>query len=147
MMSAVRSKGNRSTEIALGRLLWAAGLCGYRKHWHIDGRPDFAWPGRKIALFVDGCFWHGCSCKTIPKANRKFWREKIEKNKRRDRRVSQSLRRAGWKVLRVRECAVTRHSTLKRIRGAVAAARVHAVRSSLRRSSSGTRSRRISRNS
>jgi DNA mismatch endonuclease, patch repair protein len=60
IMASVRSRGNRSTEVALGKLLWSAGLRGYRKHWPIEGRPDFAWPQLKIALFVDGCFWHGC---------------------------------------------------------------------------------------
>ena len=68
-MAAVRSKGNRSTELALGRLLFASGLRGYRKHWAVDGRPDFAWPGLRVAVFVDGCFWHGAlAAKTCPKA-------------------------------------------------------------------------------
>ena len=56
IMAAVRSKGNRTTELPLGRLLWAAGLRGYRKHWPVEGKPDFAWPGLKVAVFVDGCF-------------------------------------------------------------------------------------------
>lgn len=104
IMASVRSRGNVSTEVAAGRLLWAMGLKGYRKHWKVDGRPDFAWPGIKVALFVDGCFWHGCSCKKLPKANRAFWRDKIETNRRRDRRVSDRLRRKGWAVVRIKEC-------------------------------------------
>jgi DNA mismatch endonuclease (patch repair protein) len=116
IMATVRSKGNRTTEVALGRLLWAAGLRGYRKQWPVDGKPDFAWPGLKVAVFVDGCFWHGCArCKYLPRSNTAFWRNKIETNKRRDRRVSARLRRAGWKVLRIRECAVLKPGTRTRI--------------------------------
>jgi len=114
-MAAVRSRGNTTTELPLGKLLWAAGLRGYRKHWHIVGKPDFAWPGRKAAVFVDGCFWHGCSCKYLPRTNTKFWRNKIESNKRRDQRVVRELKQKGWKVLRIRECAVHKQSTLTRI--------------------------------
>src|ERR1017187_3311572 len=115
-MAAVRSKGNLSTEVALGRLLWSAGLRGYRKHWRVPGRPDFAWPGRRVAVFVDGCFWHGCSCKTIPKSNSQFWQGKIERNQERDRSVVRQLRAAGWKVIRVWECALERKKTLTDIR-------------------------------
>ena len=120
IMASVRSKGNRTTELALGRILREAGLRGYRKHWPIAGRPDFAWPGLQVAVFVDGCFWHGCSCKYLPRSNRKFWREKIVANMSRDSRVSQQLRRDGWSVLRVRECKVASESTISRIRAAIA---------------------------
>jgi len=118
IMAAVRSRGNTTTELPLGRLLWAAGVRGYRKHWPVTGKPDFAWPGRKLAVFVDGCFWHGCSCKYLPRTNTEFWRQKIETNKHRDKRVAQSLRRDGWTVLRIKECAVRKPATLARIVGA-----------------------------
>lgn len=117
-MASVRSRGNKSTELALGKLLWAANLRGYRKQWPIAGKPDFAWPGRKVAVFVDGCFWHGCKCKTLPRTNRKFWRTKIENNKKRDRRVTRELRRLGWTVVRVRECAIMREGTMRKIAAA-----------------------------
>jgi DNA mismatch endonuclease (patch repair protein) len=119
IMAAIRSRGNATTELSLGKLLWAADLRGYRKHWRVVGKPDFAWPGRKVAVFVDGCFWHGCRCKYLPRTNMEFWRNKIETNKRRDRRVSRSLQRAGWKVVRIKECAVRKPSTLTRITKAV----------------------------
>jgi DNA mismatch endonuclease (patch repair protein) len=122
-MASVGSRGNRTTEAALGRLLWAAGLRGYRKQWPVEGRPDFAWPGLKVAVFVDGCFWHGCSCKYLPRSNRKFWRDKIENNRRRDKRLARSLRRKGWTVIRVKECAVGNSAGLGRIRSAVEARR------------------------
>ncbi len=116
IMASVRSRGNRTTEIAFGKLLWASGLRGYRKHWLILGKPDFAWPGRKIAVFVDGCFWHGCTkCKTLPASNVEFWKTKIETNRRRDVHVTRLLRREGWKVVRIWECCVKRSSSLRRI--------------------------------
>jgi DNA mismatch endonuclease (patch repair protein) len=115
IMAAVRSRGNTTTELPLAKLLWSAGLRGYRKHWPVAGKPDFAWPGRKVAVFVDGCFWHVCRCKYLPRTHTAFWRNKIETNRRRDRRVSRSLRREGWIVVRVKECALRRPSTLARI--------------------------------
>ena len=115
IMAAIHSRGNTTTELPLAKLLRAAGLKGYRKHWPVAGKPDFAWPGRKIAVFVDGCFWHGCRCKYLPRTNTEFWRSKIEANKRRDRRVSQAPRRDGWRVIRIKECAVRKPKTLVRI--------------------------------
>lgn len=120
-MAAVRSKGNRSTELALGGILWAAGFRGYRKHWPVCGRPDFAWPSRKVAIFVDGCFWHGCTrCRSMPATNTAFWREKIDGNRCRDRRVSAKLRTEGWVVVRIKECKLFWPSTLGRIALALA---------------------------
>jgi len=115
IMAAVHSRGNTTTELPLAKLLWSAGMRGYRKHWPVAGKPDFAWPGRKVAVFVDGCFWHGCSCKHLPRTNIEFWRNKIEANRLRDRRVAQSLRRQGWSVIRIRECSVRKPSALSRI--------------------------------
>ena len=118
-MALVRSKDGRTTELKLARLLCAAGLRGYRKQWPVAGKPDLAWPGLKVAVFVDGCFWHGCPCKYLPRSNTDFWQNKIETNKRRDRKVSARLRRAGWIVLRIKECAVLKTVTMRRIAGAV----------------------------
>ncbi len=115
IMATVRSRGNTTTELPLGKLLRAAGLTGYRKHWHVAGKPDFAWPRRKVAVFVDGCFWHGCRCKYLPRTNTEFWRKKIETNKRRDSRVSRLLRKQGWTVVRVKECTVHSPGTIVRI--------------------------------
>jgi len=121
IMASVRSKGNRTTEVALGRLLWAAALRGYRKHWPVDGHPDFAWPGLKVAVFVDGCFWHGCAkCKYLPRTNTAFWQDKIEANRARDKRVRRSLRTQGWTVLRFWEHEVKR--TPDRVASKIAAA-------------------------
>lgn len=119
IMRSVRSKGNRTTEAALGTLLWCAGFRGYRKQWSVEGHPDFAWPGLKIAVFVDGCFWHGCHCRTIPKSNRAFWRDKIEKNRLRDLRITRLLRKKGWLVVRIKECDVSSSRSMKRIAVAI----------------------------
>ena len=115
IMAMIPSRGNKTTELPLGKLLWAARIRGYRKHWGVAGKPDFAWPGKKVAVFVDGCFWHGCSCKALPRTNTDFWRGKIERNKKRDRRVTRALRQQGWTVIRIKECAMRRPSILARI--------------------------------
>ena len=102
IMASVRAQGNRSTELALGSMLWKSGLRGYRKHWRVEGRPDFAWPSLNIAVFVDGCFWHGCRwhCR-MPQGNRRYWQEKISRNAARDRTTNRLLRRTGWRVVRL----------------------------------------------
>lgn len=106
LMSRVRSVGNETTERRLARLLRKTGLNGWRRHLRLPGKPDFAWPKEKVAVFVDGCFWHGHDCgkNVTPRTNASAWREKIERNQRRDRRVTRQLRRAGWSVVRVWEC-------------------------------------------
>jgi DNA mismatch endonuclease (patch repair protein) len=134
IMAAVRSRGNRTTEIVLGELLRTAGLRGYRKHWPVPGKPDFAWPGRKIAVFVDGCFWHGCTCRSLPSSNIKFWKNKIETNRSRDRRVTRLLRSQGWKVVRIWECRVKRISSLRRVEKLVESSRLSARENNRRRS-------------
>lgn len=107
-MRAIRSQGNRSTELRLAGILRRAGLSGWRRHLPLAGTPDFAWPAQKVALFVDGCFWHGCPVcqRSSPTANATYWRAKIERNKRRDRRVARTLRAQGWAVIRVWEHAL-----------------------------------------
>ncbi len=106
LMKRVRSTGNETTELRAARLLRTNGLKGWRRHLPLPGKPDFAWPKEKIAVFVDGCFWHGHDCgKNItPKTNATKWRKKIEGNKRRDRRVARQLRVKGWSVIRIWEC-------------------------------------------
>lgn len=95
------------TEKAVAVLLRAAGLTGYRKQWPIRGKPDFAWPGRKIAVFVDGCFWHGCAqCCRIPNTHRQYWVDKIARNRARDKETTAYLRAQGWAVLRIPECKI-----------------------------------------
>ena len=86
-------------------------------------RPDFVFRRERVVVFVDGCFWHGCPRHaTRPKQNRTFWDAKIAGNKARDARVSRGLRKAGWKVLRIWECALAvkrQTATLNRLRRAL----------------------------
>ncbi|MBN1554605.1 MAG: DNA mismatch endonuclease Vsr [Phycisphaerae bacterium] len=121
MMASVRSRGNQTTELKMISLLRENGLHGWRRHCPLPGTPDFCWRKRKVALFVDGCFWHGCPyCRRAPKSNTRFWEKKIEDNIRRDRRVNRILRSRGWHVLRVRECKITDRRTIHRIKRLIA---------------------------
>lgn len=115
IMASVKTR-NSTTELRMAAVLRANALKGYRKHWRVAGTPDFAWPGLKVALFVDGCFWHGCPyCKRHSRSNLRYWREKTVTNRNRDRRVSRALRTEGWAVLRVWECRIESLGTLNRI--------------------------------
>jgi DNA mismatch endonuclease (patch repair protein) len=115
-MATVKSRGNRSTEERMVRILRENVLTGWRRHYNIVGTPDFCWPKQKIALFVDGCFWHGCpKCYQSPKSNVKFWRAKVTGNRNRDRRVTSRLHRKGWSVIRIWECEVAKEKTVRRL--------------------------------
>lgn len=77
------------------------GMRGYRLHARISGRPDFYFPSERLAVFVDGCFWHGCPrCKSRPKTNAIFWKKKIEGNRQRDKEMTKKLKNTGVSVLR-----------------------------------------------
>jgi len=130
VMSRIRSRGNRATELVLVKLFRAHGITGWRRHrsirfnvqlstsnversklsvgrWKFSVRPDFVFPRFRLAIFVDGCFWHGCpQHATQPKGNAAFWRKKIAGNRRRDALVNRELKRAGWRVLRIWEHAL-----------------------------------------
>ena len=136
VMARIRSRGNRDTELALVRLLRQAGIRGWRRQVEIRVRrsprpalrvrPDFVFPRQRVAVFVDGCFWHGCPAHapperwlrkssmpvTTPQGPRKgpaqrtgkeFWRRKLRANRARDRLVTKWLRWAGWRVIRIGE--------------------------------------------
>jgi DNA mismatch endonuclease (patch repair protein) len=78
-MSRIRGAGNKETELRMIRLLRACGIIGWRRRWPLFGRPDFVFPAARLAVFVDGCFWHGCPRHyTKPANNRDFWRQKLE---------------------------------------------------------------------
>jgi len=101
-MRQVKTKGT-GPEKAVRTLLRASGT-RYRSNWKgLPGTPDFVLWEHKAVVFVHGCFWHGCPCRSLPKRNRAWWRRKIEANRRRDRRDQRRLRRAGWRVMVVRE--------------------------------------------
>src|SRR5665213_2862959 len=104
VMSRIRGRGNKATEIALARLLRRNKITGWRRHHAIFGKPDFTFPKHQLVIFVDGCFWHGCPMHSnMPVNNRDFWNRKLSGNRARDRLVSRTLRKNGWRVLRIWE--------------------------------------------
>jgi DNA mismatch endonuclease (patch repair protein) len=122
VMSRIRSRGNKATELKLVSILRAAGISGWRRHQPVPGRPDFIFRRARLALFVDGCFWHGCRwhCR-MPKSRKEFWTSKIARNRARDREVRAQLRSRGWKLLRVWEHALADPAeVLRRLKAALA---------------------------
>jgi|SRR5882762_3064351 len=103
VMSRIKSRGNRATELELLALLRRHHVSGWRRGaTSIFGSPDFTFPRFRVAIFVDGCFWHTCPRhKSIPANNRAFWLAKLARNRARDRLVTRTLRKQGWGVLRV----------------------------------------------
>ncbi len=99
-MSRIRAK-NTGPEKKLRKMLWSRGIRGYRIHYHLPGKPDIVFTKRKIAIFVDGCFWHKCPfCFQEPETRKDFWMKKINSNVERDAENIRKLREDGWTVLR-----------------------------------------------
>lgn len=101
-MSSIRGKSNITTERTLRLALVRAGIAGWQLHRKdVPGSPDFYFPGHALAIFADGCFWHGCPrCGHIPRTRHSFWRAKISLNQLRDRRNKRRLTRRGIHVIR-----------------------------------------------
>ncbi len=120
IMSRVRSSGNKSTELKMISVFRKNGFSGWRRNYPLEGRPDFVFPKERIAVFVDGCFWHGhpSRCR-VPSSNREYWEGKIEKNKKRDRLVNTRLKEQGWKTLRVWEHEIESAKTARRVEKAL----------------------------
>ena len=104
VMAAVRSNGNKATELKLASILRKNAITGWRRRAALLGKPDFVFPRERVAVFVDGCFWHGCRwhCR-MPQSNRPYWQSKITRNISRDRTVKARLREARWRVMRIWE--------------------------------------------
>ena len=104
VMSKIRGHGNKVTEIALMNLLRFHRISGWRRNQNVLGKPDFVFYKFKLAVFVDGCFWHGCpKHSTQPKTNQVFWERKLSNNRNRDKQVNRGLRKLGWRVIRIWE--------------------------------------------
>lgn len=139
LMARIRSRGNARTELALVRIFRAFRITGWRRQIALrceapasrgrsvptyapsratfQVRPDFIFPKLRLAVFVDGCFWHGCpEHGTKPKGNAAFWRKKLAANVARDRRADRALRRAGWRVLRIWEHELARKREAQLVR-------------------------------
>lgn len=133
VMAAIRSHGNKATELRLIRVFRAHGITGWRRGCSLvlaprsskpqgpssknrstgKVKPDFVFPKLMMAVFVDGCFWHGCpQHATQPKTNARFWRDKIARNQARDRQANRLLRKLGWRVVRIWE-----HELKRKIEG------------------------------
>lgn len=105
VMRNIKGKGNKSTELALIAIFREQGLNGWRRGYPVKGHPDFVFLKERIAVFVDGCFWHGHDCRnTKPKDNEDFWSKKISANVERDKTVTMIFENRGWTVLRIWEC-------------------------------------------
>jgi DNA mismatch endonuclease (patch repair protein) len=116
-MPGIRGSGNKRTEPRLIEFFPAHGITGWRRGSTLPGKPDFVFPKLKKAVFVDGCFWHGCPMHaTWPKTRAAFWRKKIQRNQARDRQVGRLLRARGWTVLRVWEHALRRRDEPRLLR-------------------------------
>lgn len=101
IMSQVRSQRNKSTELKFIEILKSQGITGWRRNYPLSGKPDFVFPKNRVAVFIDGCFWHGCAkhCR-MPSSNMDYWQAKINRNVQRDRKINKELRSREWKVLR-----------------------------------------------
>ncbi len=98
-------------ELALRKALRSQGYGGYRLHWKIKGKPDICYPGKKIAIFLNGCFWHRCAnCNPpTPGTNRDYWMHKFSRNVQRDAETKETLENDGWTVIVVWECEVKKN--------------------------------------
>jgi DNA mismatch endonuclease (patch repair protein) len=102
IMSRVRSQGNKATELRLVQLFRTHKITGWRRNAKLFGKPDFVFPTERVAVFVDGCFWHKCPVHGgVPRSNRTFWLKKLSSNQERDRHVARQLEASGWHVVRI----------------------------------------------
>lgn len=115
-MKAVKSKGNKSTEIKLIQIFKESGIKGWRRNYRLAGNPDFVFLKNRVAVFSDGCFWHGHGCRNIkPADNAEYWRKKIQRNKTRDALVTRTLEAKHWHVIRIWECEIKKNQLPKKL--------------------------------
>ena len=111
IMSKIKGE-NTKPEIIIRKEMWKNGIRGYRLHWKkASGRPDIAFPKRKVAIFINGCYWHRCpNCNPpLPKTHQEFWKEKFQKNIERDKKKINDLQENGWKVIIIWECKIKKN--------------------------------------
>lgn len=115
-MAAIKSKGNKTTEIRFIKWLRHVKITGWRRHFNLVGRPDLVFPREKLAVFLDGCYWHGCPrCFRVPSTNSVYWRDKINGNRRRDRKNLRLIRKRGWASIRIWECDLGKEKKILRL--------------------------------
>ena len=105
IMKKVRSKNNKSTELKLIQIFKENNIHGWRRNYKVKVHSDFVFLNKKIAIFVDGCFWHGHNFRnTKPKENQEYWDKKRERNMKHDKEITEYFENRGWTVIRLREC-------------------------------------------
>lgn len=119
IMRAVKSKNPKSTELTLIKLFKENHIIGWRHSYNVKGHPDFVFLKERLAIFVDGCFWHGHDCRnTRPADNAEYWAKKRARNMQHDKEVTELFERRGWTVIRIWECELRRKNmdqTVQRI--------------------------------
>lgn len=112
IMQKVKSRGNRSTEMRLISVFEENGITGWRRNYSVKGHPDFVFLQKRIAIFVDGCFWHGHDCRnTRPADNKEYWDKKRERNIRHDQEITALFEARGWTVIRIWECELKKKNS------------------------------------
>lgn len=113
IMKKVRSKNNKSTELKLIQIFKENNIHGWRRNYKVNGHPDFVFLKKKIAIFVDGCFWHGHDCRnTKPKQNQEYWDKKRDRNMQHDKEITEYFENRGWTVIRIWECELKKSNFL-----------------------------------
>lgn len=112
IMKCVKSSGNKSTEMKLIRFFNDHHITGWRRNYNVKGHPDFVFLEKRIAIFVDGCFWHGHDCRnTRPSENAEYWAKKRKRNIDHDREVTELFEDRGWVVIRIWECELKKKNS------------------------------------
>ena len=105
IMKKVKPNNNKTTEQQMIKVFKEQQISGWRRHYDVKGHPDFVFPKRKIAVFVDGCFWHGHDCRnTRPEDNKDYWEKKRNRNVQHDLEITHRFEERGWTVIRIWEC-------------------------------------------
>lgn len=119
IMRKVRSQKNNSTELKLLSVFRENNITGWRRNYPVKGHPDFVFIDKRVAIFVDGCFWHGHDCRnTQPKENAEYWLKKRIRNIKHDKEITDAFKSRGWTVMRIWECELQKkklYDTLTRI--------------------------------
>lgn len=114
IMKKISSKNNKSTELKLIQIFKENGIHGWRRNYNVKGHPDFVFLDKKIAIFVDGCFWHGHECRnTKPKQNQEYWDKKRARNMQHDSEITEYFEKRDWTVIRIWECELKKANRQK----------------------------------
>ena len=112
LMQKIKSSGNKSTELKLITFFKDNDIKGWRRNYNVIGHPDFVFHKYHIAVFVDGCFWHGHDCRnTRPKDNADYWEKKRIRNIEHDKQITELFQSRGWTVIRIWECELKKKNT------------------------------------